>query len=194
MFKQIRLSAAIAAAIWATLFSSAGAAVPVRPAPVTAEQPPASSPTDVKAYGDWIVRCFPVKSPAPCDVFQATVQKDTQQRIDSVSIAYAPSAKAFVAKFVVPLGAKLQEGLIVISDKRASAPLVYSRCENNGCYAEGPLDSRLIDKLDGAKTASIVIALYSGGKLNLPLSLRGFPDAINAMRALAPEKASASSP
>ena len=49
------------------------------PAPVT--------PTETKAFGDWSVRCFPVNTPSPCDMFQVLANKQTNQRILSISIA-----------------------------------------------------------------------------------------------------------
>ena len=46
---------------------------------------------DVKAVGDWLVRCFPITSPSPCDMFQELDDQRTQQRVLSFSIAYVPS-------------------------------------------------------------------------------------------------------
>ncbi len=165
-----------------------GAAPAPRPELPAAPAANAAGPTDVKAYGDWVVRCFPVKAPAQCDMFQATVERATQRRIVSISIAYAPGSNLYVAKFVVPLGAKLQDGLTVTSDKNAGAPLAYSRCENDGCTSEGPLDGKLVERLAHAKTAGIVMTMYSGGKATLPLSLRGFSEALAAMKALSIQK------
>jgi invasion protein IalB len=173
--------------------SLAGAATAPR-AEQAAAPAAAAGPTDVKTYGDWVVRCFPVKAPAQCDMFQATVERATQRRIVSVSIAYVPGSNLYVAKFVVPLGAMLQDGLTVMSDKIAGTPLAFSRCENDGCYTEGPLDSKIVERLARAKTAGIVMAMYSGGKATLPLSLRGFPEALAAMKALSIQKDQASSP
>ncbi len=164
---------------------AANDAVP-SPAPPQAAQELA--PTDVKTFGDWVVRCFPIKSPAPCDMFQATIDKTTQRRVASTSIAYAPSLKGYVAKIVVPLGVQISAGVTVTSDKYRSKALEYARCENDGCYIEGPLDAVLIEKLINGKSAGITITLLSGSRIALPLSLRGFADAAAAMKALAIQK------
>jgi len=106
----------------------------------------------------------------------------------SISIAYAPGADVYVGKIIVPLGAKIGEGLTIVSDQQRGTPLAYSRCENDGCYTEGPLDRKLVERLAGAKSAGFVMAIYPGGKVTLPLSLRGFSDAAAAMKALAIQK------
>ncbi len=160
-------------------------AVPSTPPPQAAQEP---APTDVKTFGDWVVRCFPIKSLAQCDMFQATFDKTTQRRIVSTSIAYAPSLNGYVAKVVVPLGVQIAAGATVTADKYKSGTLVFARCENDGCYIEGPLDTALVEKLIGGKSASITVTSLSGSHVALPLSLRGFSDAAVAMKALSMQK------
>src|SRR5436190_670794 len=46
---------------------------------------------EVKQVEDWQVRCYPVQSISPCDIFQEQAQKDTGQRVLSISIAFVPS-------------------------------------------------------------------------------------------------------
>lgn len=157
-------------------------------APVAqAAQMPA--PTDVKTFDDWSVRCFPVQSLARCDVFQATLDKATQRRIVSTSIAYAPSLNGYMAKIIIPLGVRIAGGVTITADKYKSAALAINRCEDDGCYIEGTLDTVLVEKLIAGKSAGIVVALTTGGHATLPLSLRGFSGAMAAMKELAIEKA-----
>src|SRR5258706_16113570 len=69
------------------------AAPPADPAAAAAAATAAQQFSINQNVGDWVVRCVltSVKSPAPCEVLQSTVNKDTQQRISSLSIAYVPS-------------------------------------------------------------------------------------------------------
>lgn len=159
-------------------------AVPQTP-PQTA---PELAPTDVKTFGDWVVRCFPVKSLAQCDMFQMTSDKATQRRIVSTSIAYAPSLNGYVAKIVVPLGVQIAAGVTVTADKYRSKALEYAHCENDGCYIEGPVDAVLVEKLINGKAAGVTVTLLSGRPAALPLSLRGFAEAAAAMKSLAIQK------
>jgi invasion protein IalB len=162
--------------------------------PQTAQAPPpqtaqAPVPTDVKSFDDWTVRCFPIKSLAQCDLFQATVDKATQRRIVSTSIAYVPSRNGYMGKIIIPLGVQVAGGITIDVDKYKSAVLAITRCEDDGCYIEGLLDAVLIEKLATGKSAGIVVTLTTGGHATLPLSLRGFSGAIAAMKQLATEKA-----
>jgi len=162
--------------------NNAGSAAPPQQ---TAQEP---TPTDVKTFGDWVVRCFPIKSLAQCDMFQAVLDKATQRRIVSTSIAYAPSLDSYMAKIIVPLGVQIAAGVTITSDKYKSGALVFARCENDGCYIDGPLDTVLVEKLTNGKSANIIVTLLSGRHVALPLSLRGFSDATAAMKALAIQK------
>ena len=65
---------------------------------------PHGSDGQTKPFGDWTVRCFPVKSPSPCDMFELLAnKKDTRQRVMSVSIAYLPANDRHVIQIAVPL-------------------------------------------------------------------------------------------
>ena len=165
---------------------ASGPSVAETATPPQAAQDPA--PTDVKVFGDWVVRCFPIKSLAPCDMFQETADKATQRRIVGTSIAYAPSLNSYVTKIVVPLGVQIAAGVTIGSDAYKSGALAFSRCENDGCYIEGPLDATLVEKLISGKSASMTVTSSSGSHVTLPLSLRGFSDAAAAMKVLAIQK------
>jgi invasion protein IalB len=77
-------------------------AVPAPDAAAAAGQavPPAQQFSINQSVGDWVVRCVQttIKSPAPCEVMQTTVNKDTKQRISSFSIAYVPSRDSYAMK------------------------------------------------------------------------------------------------
>lgn len=180
-----RMALLAALCLTGVMYSAAIAAE--NPGPDAQPAAPAA-PTDVKAYGDWVVRCFPIKAPAQCDMFQATLDKATQRRIVSISIAYAPSTNFYAAKIIVPLEVRLDAGVVVTADKYTSATLAYTRCEADGCYMEDRIDTALIKNLDGAKLGSIMVKSVPGGRVILPLSLRGFSDALGAMKSLAIEK------
>ena len=67
----------------------AGSAAAQAPAPAGAP-PPAPVQPEIKTIGDWAVRCYPVQSQSPCDMFQQQNEKDSQQRILALSMAYIP--------------------------------------------------------------------------------------------------------
>ena len=140
--------------------------------------------------GDWVVRCVltSVKSPAPCEVLQSTVNKDNQQRISSLSIAYVPSRETYAMQIVVPTGVALAKGLTLAPPLNA---VKFTRCERDGCYVEMLIDNAAITSLAGAgKGATIGVVGYGrANEIKLPVSLTGFPEAMDRMKSLARERA-----
>ena len=127
-------------------------------AAVADDTPPANNgpvqPSETKPYGDWTVRCYPVKSPSPCDMFELLANKQTQQRVLSVSIAYVPGRDSHVIQIAVPLGVSIPRGLILTSDTYTSPALKYRRCDRGGCYVEMLMPNDSVNALAGAGTSA----------------------------------------
>ena len=146
-------------------------------------------PTETQTYGDWTVRCFPVQSDGPCDLAQESTNQQTKQRLVVISIAYAPRNDRYAVTIVVPLGVQLPSGLVIAHGDYRSKPFPFRRCEDDGCYVEAALDPAVIEVLSkGADKSSLNITAFAGGAISLPLSLKGFPQAMVAMKRLAQEK------
>jgi invasion protein IalB len=146
-------------------------------------------PSETKPFGDWTVRCYPVKSPSPCDMFELLANKQTQQRVLSVSIAYMPSGDRHVIQIAVPLGVSIQRGLILQSDAYTSPALHYRRCDRGGCYVEMLMQNEAVQALASAGAqAKIRVFAVTGKAFEIPFSLNGFSDAHGAMQDLARKK------
>ena len=156
-----------------------------------AARPGQAATTDVQTIGDWTVRCFTVKAPAPCDMIQIAISKEKKQRVSSVSLAYVPSRDNYAAQVVVPLGVSFSTGLTLSAGNRKIEGLKYRRCERDGCYVETGLSKNSIETLAaGGNSGQITIALYKGTKdINLPLSLNGYGQALVKLKELARAKA-----
>ena len=200
-----------------TLFSAAAAvailaAVPAlaqTPAPSPAAPPAvAPAPTDQPGaapaaqqfsinqnVGDWVVRCVltTVKSPAPCEVLQVTVNKDNKQRLSSLSIAYVPSREAYAMQVVVPTGVALAKGLQLGSSPTG---MKFTRCERDGCYVESVIDNTAVNTLskEGKATTIAVVAYGKTDQIKFPVSLNGFPEAMDRMKSYAKDRAVALPP
>src|SRR5262245_57376836 len=109
-----------------TFFAQGASAAPAPSAPPPAAAPAGTPPADPNAppapqfsinepIGDWAIRCAltTVKSPAPCDVIQLTVNQDTKQRIMSFSLAFVPSREAYALQVIVPIGVALAKGMTI---------------------------------------------------------------------------------
>ena len=172
----------------------AGLLLPI-PALAQAAAPPQAgaplTPTDVKPVGDWTVRCFPVASTSPCDMYEELDDKNTRQRVLGVSIAYVPSSDRHVAQIAVPLGVSIASGIVIKTDSYTSPKMPFRRCDREGCYVEIPLPQDVIDSLAKSGPDATVNIVADGGKAYaLRLSLNGFAGAHDSMSALARQKAS----
>jgi invasion protein IalB len=155
-------------------------------------QAPAAPPAqpEVKQIGDWQVRCFPVQSPSPCDMFQQQGNEQTKQRILALSIAFNPLANTHLIQIVVPLSIAVQQGVVIHGTNFSSKAMPYRRCDGAGCYVEGPLDNAVIDQLTHAgDTAMVKIVAVDGKGYDLKVPLNGFAAAYTSMSEQARQKA-----
>jgi len=154
------------------------------PAPAAAGQP------ELKRIDDWLVRCFPVASPSPCDMLQELDDQRTRQRVVSLSIAFYPSLNRHALQISVPLEISIPKGLKIQTDTYTSPVLKYRRCDRNGCYVELAVDNGMIEALAGSSGgAKVIIAADNGKTYPLAFSLKGFSAAHDDMVAKAKAKA-----
>jgi len=146
-------------------------------------------PNETKTFGDWTVRCYPIASPSPCDMYELLANKQNNQRVMSLSIAYLPSGDKHVIQVAVPLGILIPKGLVIESDTYTSPLLRYRRCDRGGCYVEMLFDNAAINALATASgPARIKIVADNGKVFEIPFSLKGYGDAHGAMVDLARKK------
>ena len=146
MFRNIAklaLNASLLAVLPIVAFAQQPPAAPAAPAPAPAD-PNAAAAAAAAAQqfsinqnvGDWVVRCVltTVKSPAPCEVLQSTVNKDNQQRISSMSIAYVPSRETYAMQIVVPTGVALAKGLTLAPALNAAGSVLALRVSTRSAF------------------------------------------------------------
>jgi invasion protein IalB len=154
--------------------------------------PAAPGRPDVKTVEDWFVRCFQIESPSPCDMYQELDNRETRQRILSLSIAYVPSLDRHALQVTVPLEVSIPKGLVIQTDNYKSPVLKYRRCDRNGCYVEQAVDNALVEGLARSGAAGKVNIVADNGKaFPLNFSLKGFAAAHDDMVAQARAKAKA---
>jgi invasion protein IalB len=142
---------------------------------------PAGRP-DVKAIGDWVVRCFPVKGPSPCDIYQELNDQRSQQRVLSFSISYVPSLDRHVIQITVPLEVSIPRGLILETSAFKSGTMKYRMCDRNGCFVQMPIENSAINSISrSGPDAKVRIFADSGKAYELKFSLKGFAAAHDSM-------------
>jgi invasion protein IalB len=181
---------------WVSAMAGAvlGIALACGPALAQGQAPAAQAPAkpDQKQFDDWQVRCFPVQSPSPCDMFQEVANQQRNQRIMAISIAYVPSMDRYALQVTVPLGVSLPKGLSLQTDSYTSPTLRYRRCDRDACYVETGVDKTLIEGIarsspDGK--AKVNITGDSGKAVGIPFYLKGFAAAHDDMVSEAKVKA-----
>ena len=141
---------------------------------------------ETKNVGDWTVRCFPIKSPSPCDMFELLADKKNGRRVMSLSIAYVPAQDKHAIQIALPLGVALSKGVQIQSDTFKSPMLRYRRCDRAGCYVEGNIDNASVEALGRSSGgARVNFAAYGGKDYALPFSVNGFSEARSTMMELA---------
>ena len=148
---------------------------------------------DIKPVGDWFVRCFPIESPSPCDMFQQLDSQTTKQRVLSISLAYVPSIDRHALQIMVPLEIAIPKGVTLQTDTFKSPVLKYRRCDRNGCYVEMPVENSFVEQI-GRSTGEggkINIVADNGKTYALNFFLKGFSAAHDDMVSQARAKAKA---
>lgn len=197
MFNSTRIAFAAGFVVLPSLaFAQAPAAAPPPADPAAAAQAQAAAQFSVNQnVGDWVVRCVQttVKSPAPCEVLQVTVNKDTKQRLSSLSLAYVPSRDSYAMQVVVPTGVALSKGLLLGPSTQG---LKYTRCERDGCYVETVVDNTVVQTLGKAgKATNIAVVPYGKtDQIKFPVSLTGFTEAMDRMKTYSKDRAVALPP
>lgn len=159
-------------------------------AAVAQQQAPIGKP-DVKTVEDWMVRCYPVQSVSPCDIFQ---EQDSQrgQRVMSISLAFVPSMNRHIIQVTVPLDVSIPKGLTMQSDTYTSPTLKYRMCTRDGCFVQAAVDNGMIEALARSSgTGKVNVFADNGKSYALTFSLKGFAAAHDDMVAQAKAKAKA---
>lgn len=141
---------------------------------------------ETQHVGDWLVRCFPVKAPAPCDMLYILAVKKTGQMLLSLRFAYAPAQDKNLFQIGVPLGVSFAKGLVISSDAGASSPLPFVHCDRTGCFVESTMDNASMDTLTSAPGgAKVRFVMFGGQSVAMPFPMNGFTQARQSMVGLA---------
>jgi invasion protein IalB len=166
----------VLAGVFMGLVMAAGS-VSAQPAPEAAPGRP-----ETKTVGDWMVRCFPVNNPNPCDVFQELDDQRSRQRVLSVSLAYVPSMDRHLLQITVPLDVAIQKGVTIQTDNYTSPVLKYRMCSREGCFVQTAPDKAMIQGLTGSgPDAKVNIVADNGKPYGIKISLKGFSAAHDEM-------------
>lgn len=144
------------------------------------QQPGAASGNDVttESFQDWEVRCQRnAEGPSPCAMSQLITQPDSDQPLMQVILDYPPQIDDPVMSFFVPLGVRLAPGLQFSVDNGEPIQFPYQICQEQGCRADVPIESSMLQQLRSGNTATLSMISPRGERMDIDISLIGFTDA-----------------
>ena len=139
----------------------------------------------VKAqHGDWQVVC---KDPPPgsksgvCALVQSVTAED-KNNIGLTVYFQKFSNGTRVLRVFAPLGVLLPPGLGLKIDDKDVGHAPFLRCHNFACYAQVVVEDPLVEQLKTGKTAIFIIFQTEEAGIGIPISLKGFPEALAALQ------------
>ena len=147
------------------------------------------TPTTVKTVGGWDVRCYPVQTPAPCEMWEAVAFKGTQQLAASISIVYIPASDGYAVQLVLPLGIDFAKGIRLNAGSYTSEALHFERCERVGCIIAIREGNATVGALRNQPNVKLDITWFHGKAMNITVPLKGFDEARAALVDVAKQKA-----
>ncbi|HWY61590.1 MAG TPA: invasion associated locus B family protein [Rhizomicrobium sp.] len=134
---------------------------------------------NVTAYQDWRVACPPASAKElSCEMQEDVLDGKSGSIVVRVGIT-SEKGKPELG-LTLPLGVALPPGvgLVLGTDK----PKVFSfrTCKDVGCIAVMPLDAPTQVALNAAKDGKVLVAGLDGKVVAIPISFKGYSDAISA--------------
>ena len=138
----------------------------------------------VKAqHGDWQVVC---KDPPPgakgevCALVQSVTAED-RTNVGLTVYFQKFSNGSRVLRVFAPVGVLLPPGLGLKIDDKDVGHAPFLRCQNFACYAQVMVEDSLVEKLKTGKTAIFIIFQTEEAGIGIPISLKGFGEALAAL-------------
>ncbi len=140
---------------------------------------------NVKAqHGDWQVVC---KDPPPgaknpvCALVQSVTAED-KNNIGLTVYFQTFSNGTRVLRVFAPLGVLLPPGLGLKIDDKDVGHAPFLRCHNFACYAQVVVEDPLVEQLKTGKTAIFIIFQTEEAGIGIPISLKGFAEALTDLK------------
>ncbi|GAB2784675.1 hypothetical protein GCM10027040_08490 [Halomonas shantousis] len=144
-----------------------------------AQQPPDDASVDTQRFQDWEVHCPSDSGQGNCTMTQLVNNPQSDRPLMRVGLAYPPQIDGAVMAFLLPLGVRLAPGLQLTIDNGEPIQFPYQFCQQEGCRADIPVDSALLQQLRNGSTATLSLISPQGNRMDLDISLMGFTAASN---------------
>ncbi len=142
-----------------------------------AEQPAEAAPA-APSPQPWTITCSGqgAAGELACVMSQGLIAKNTGQRVLALAISRSPSS--YSARLSLPHGLDLPEGVRVWVDDGQPTKHVIATADQNGSYANLPLDEALLAAMKKGTILNVAVKAASGDEVTFQLSLNGFTAAL----------------
>ncbi len=152
-------------------------------APVNKTAPP-EAVAAADRFGSWELQCEAIAaSSRVCQVSSRVTSPDGSQIILVMSIANDAGANVTRMQMAVPLGIALAEKVNVAIAPNYETSLSVSRCTPQGCLVEGVVEPALTTAMREGEQAIVSVATPEGKRIPIALGLKGFSEALDALKA-----------
>jgi len=167
------------------------AVLPAAAALGQADQGAAAKPPVVQDAGaaaapaaGWEPRCTSAGRTAPmsCTLEQRLVVQATGQPFLTLTVQVPAEPRRPFLAAQTPLGLHLPSGLSLRVDAGQALTVAIERCDQNGCYAGGPIADDFLAALKAGQTLNVTMRAPDGQDLSLAVPLAGFAPGYDAIR------------
>jgi invasion protein IalB len=164
----------------------------------TAAEEAAETPSRIRKFDDWYLRCLDVQKEgvgtvSQCEVAQVAQIKQGEEDVNVLTLAIArtggDSATAggaaqpgLLLTALVPLNVFLPAGLALGTDGKPLAEIPYRNCNQSGCWAQQRLDADTTRALKRGLAGEGRLQLMNGQNVNIRFSLKGLTAALDALQ------------
>lgn len=143
-----------------------------------------AKPDKDAVFKDWRGQCEKPEGSDQeiCHVFQNLVVKETQQQLLHVMVLYSPKREEPVMIATLPLGVALRPGLQIQVDEAEPFSLTFETCTPVGCRAGLLLKPEILSAFQKGANGTVSFFNLQGKRLNVPLSLNGFTQAVASLK------------
>jgi len=135
-------------------------------------------------HGDWQVVCKdpPAGSKNPVCALVQSVTAEDKNNIGLTVYFQKFSNGTRVLRVFAPLGVLLPPGLGLKIDDKDVGHAPFLRCHSFACYAQVVVEDPLVEQLKTGKTAIFIIFQTEEAGIGIPISLKGFGDALSELK------------
>lgn len=178
--------------VMALVLAASAAAAQAAPDPAAAPKaaPVSTQPQSTSAtYGDWALVCQQVvltgtETRRICEISQTLQAQGVKEPIAQIAFGRPQKADPLNMTVLLPVNIALDKGVKVFSEASdgVAADLSWRKCTPGGCFADTKVSADILKRWRTAgERGRIELRNANGQDVALPISLRGFAQAMDAL-------------